>query len=113
MWLDGAIIGWCAVFPLMEDEMDVGFWLRRSVWGRGLATRGLALLLKETDYRPLHARAAFDNYASQRVLQKCGFREIGRGMYTSICRGGEVEEVIYRLDESTSLSTQEESLSVT
>jgi RimJ/RimL family protein N-acetyltransferase len=55
------------------DMRQVGYWLGREFWGRGIATRTLALFLRSIDTRPLYARAAAHNAASIRVLEKCGF----------------------------------------
>jgi RimJ/RimL family protein N-acetyltransferase len=56
-----------------EGKREVGYWLGRAYWGRGIATAALTafLLLEET--RPLYASAAAQNAGSIRVLQKCGF----------------------------------------
>jgi len=47
--------------------------------------------------RPLHARAAGDNVASIRVLQKCGFGIYGRGQGFANGRGAAIEEVLLAL----------------
>jgi RimJ/RimL family protein N-acetyltransferase len=54
----------------------VGYGLGRAHWGRGIASRALALLLADPEVlgvRPLHARVAANNTASIRVLEKNGF----------------------------------------
>lgn len=57
-----------------HDGLDnVGYWLGKDFWGKGIAFRALELLLKEIQSRPLYARVATSNRASLRVLQKCGF----------------------------------------
>jgi len=48
--------------------------------------------------RPLYARAASDNAASLRVLEKAGFRRIGVNRDFAPGRGEEIEETILRLD---------------
>lgn len=54
---------------------QVGYLLSRAHWGRGIATRALALFLEEAERaRPLYAHVARHNTASKRVLEKCGFR---------------------------------------
>ncbi|GAA1984120.1 GNAT family N-acetyltransferase [Catenulispora subtropica] len=58
-------------------ERQVGYWLGRDHWGRGVATTALALFLAEMTTRPVHAYVAPHNTASQRVLDKCGFRPDG------------------------------------
>jgi choline monooxygenase len=56
----------------------VGYWLGREFWGRGLATRALGELVGLVEARPLHAHVVAGNAGSIRVLEKCGFVEIGR-----------------------------------
>ena len=48
--------------------------------------------------RPIFARAAADNIGSMRVLEKCGFRIIGKNKDFANGRGQETEEYILRLD---------------
>ena len=58
---------------MMGEQLAVGYGIARPHWGRGIASRALALLLAEMPIRPLHARAAASNAASVRVLTKNGF----------------------------------------
>jgi RimJ/RimL family protein N-acetyltransferase len=60
-----------------DGRMLVGYWIGREFSGRGLATQALAELLGIVDARPLHAYVAKGNIASIRVLEKCGFVEVG------------------------------------
>ena len=46
---------------------------------------------------PFYARAAKDNIASIRVLEKCGFTISGENKVFSKARGEEVEEFILKL----------------
>ncbi|MCC6678116.1 MAG: GNAT family N-acetyltransferase [Phycisphaerales bacterium] len=72
VFADGVLVGSMARFP--RDGRDfVGYWIAREHWGRGIATRAVALLLAEVPTRPLYARVARHNAASLRVLEKCGF----------------------------------------
>jgi RimJ/RimL family protein N-acetyltransferase len=48
--------------------------------------------------RPIFARAATDNIGSIRVLQKCGFKIIGKNKDFAKGRGEDTEEYILRLD---------------
>ena len=52
---------------------EVGYWIGREYWGRGVATAALALFVEHDRARPLYARVATHNPASVRVLEKCGF----------------------------------------
>ena len=56
-----------------DGQANVGYWVSREHWGKGIASRALELLLHEVATRPLYASAATNNTASLRVLQKCGF----------------------------------------
>lgn len=56
-----------------DGQANVGYWISREHWGKGIASRALELLLHEVATRPLYASAATNNTASLRVLQKCGF----------------------------------------
>lgn len=55
---------------------EVGYWIAREHWGKGLATRALAAFLEIVRARPLYAHVARHNGASLRVLEKCGFRVV-------------------------------------
>lgn len=79
---------------------SVAYWIGRRFWGKGIATRALHALLREIRQRPLYARAAKDNRASVRVLEKCGFRIIGSERAYANARGAEIDEVLLRLDEA-------------
>jgi RimJ/RimL family protein N-acetyltransferase len=92
----GEIAGHVGSF-LRGEERELTYWIGRDHQGRGIATAALTLLLAELSERPLFARAAHDNAASIRVLEKCGFRQIGTGRYFSNSRGVETDEVIMQL----------------
>ncbi len=59
-----------------EGKREVGYWIDRALWGRGIGTDALAAFLHLEQTRPLHAGVAKHNTASLRVLQKCGFTPI-------------------------------------
>jgi RimJ/RimL family protein N-acetyltransferase len=81
------------------DEREVTYWIGRSYWGRGIATGALNAFLTVDPTRPLHARVAYDNVASRRVLEKCGFRVIATERGFAEARSGEIEELVLRLEE--------------
>jgi len=83
----GNIVSWEQ--PDEGSEQEVGYWLGREYWGKGIATRALAAFLEHVTARPLYAYVAKHNLASIRVLEKCGF----------IITGEEAEEVILLLRE--------------
>jgi RimJ/RimL family protein N-acetyltransferase len=93
----GDFVGTVACFQ-MEGQTEVTYWVDRAVWGRGIASQALALLLETVRVRPLFARAASDNAGSLRVLEKAGFRVVGSEVSYATARGTEIEETILRLD---------------
>lgn len=68
----GSLMSWT-----QWDRRQLGYWLGRDHWDRGVATTALALFLSELTFRPVHAYVAGPNIASRRVLEKCGFRPDG------------------------------------
>ena len=58
----------------------VGYWIARPHWGKGIASRALAMFLQEEPRRPLRATAASSHAASRHILEKCGFRCTGLRM---------------------------------
>jgi len=88
----GSIVSW-----EMLGEREIGYWLGKEFWGKGIATRALAEYLDIVKTRPLFAHVARHNIGSQRVLEKCGFTVIGEDKYTNPA-GVEVEEFVLRLD---------------
>ena len=93
--LDGEVVGNMLSWEQSGDTL-VGYWIGREHWGKGVASRALALFLVEVDIRPLHAHVAKHNAGSLRVLEKCGFRVVGE--QTSEEFGMRIDEVILRLD---------------
>jgi len=64
-----------------QDGLDsIGYWVAREHWGRGIATRAVALMLTECTRRPLIATTSALNHPSIRVLQKNGFEVVSRRM---------------------------------
>jgi RimJ/RimL family protein N-acetyltransferase len=94
---DGHLAGSVASFPA-GGQSEVTYWIDRAAWGKGIATRALALLLDLVTARPLYARAASDNAASLRVLHKCGFKAAGTETSFAAGRNEDIEETFLRLD---------------
>ncbi|HET7046139.1 MAG TPA: GNAT family N-acetyltransferase [Gaiellaceae bacterium] len=94
---DGAVAGTIGSFTI-DDRAEVTYWVDRAYWGRGIASAALEALLGMVTERPMFARAASDNAASLRVLEKAGFRRVGVDRGFAAGRGEEIEETIVRLD---------------
>ena len=73
-----AFIGFFHLRPdkITPEEMELGYRLKRNVWGRGLATEGSRVLLgrafSEWSYEKVCARTLAGNLASRRVMEKAG-----------------------------------------
>ncbi|MBG0831885.1 GNAT family N-acetyltransferase [Planomonospora sp. ID67723] len=93
---DGDLVGTIASF-VVEGDREITYWLDRSVWGQGIASRALSLFLAQTATRPLFARAASDNTGSLRVLAKAGFHVVGTESSYAHGRGGDIDETVLRL----------------
>ena len=94
---DGRLVGSIASF-VVEGDTEVTYWIDRSCWGQGIASRALALLLELNPVRPMFARVASDNVGSLGVLLKAGFAVIGTDVGFAHARNAEIEETILRLD---------------
>ena len=71
------IIGGISKF-VMENDAEITYGIDRKFWGQRFATATLKDFLKIEQIRPIYARGAFDNYSSQKVLEKFGFIRIGK-----------------------------------
>lgn len=75
----GDFLGWFHLRPGEDagpDEPELGYRLRRSAWGRGLATEGSRALVDaaftEHGARRVYAQTMAVNTASRRVMEKTG-----------------------------------------
>lgn len=94
--LDNIIVGSIAKF-VMEGDTEITYWMGRKFWGQGIATKALNKFLTIETFRPIFGRVAFDNFGSQRVLEKCGFEKVGSDKGFANARQTEIEEFIYKL----------------
>ncbi|GII63414.1 N-acetyltransferase GCN5 [Sphaerisporangium krabiense] len=83
----GNIVSWWE-----KDERYIGYVFGRPFWGRGIATRALALFLSLERTRPLYADPFAGNTASVRLLEKSGFRRAGA------VRRGDDEQILLVLE---------------
>lgn len=64
----GHLVSW-----VEGGHREVGYWLAREFWGRGVATAALHEFLEIVTERPVEAWVAPTNAGSMRVLEKNGF----------------------------------------
>ena len=94
---DGQVAGNIVSFEQSGTPL-VGYWIGKSFWGRGIATRALSEFLRHVETRPLYARVAKHNVGSIRVLEKCGFHVCCDDRVSSGTDRGEVVELIFKID---------------
>ncbi len=83
----------------MEGEAEITYWIDKKYWGLGIATTALRTFLTIENSRPIFGRVAYDNFGSQKVLEKCGFVKIGADKGFANARQSEIEEFIYKKTE--------------
>jgi RimJ/RimL family protein N-acetyltransferase len=94
--VDGEVAGYICSFT-QHGKREVGYWIGRTFWGRGVATGALAPLLEIEPERPLHAEVAERNLGSRRVLEKCGFVRIGQEDWRDGETGDAILGLVYEL----------------
>ena len=96
------LIGSAGLGQTDDGQTEIGYWLRRSHWGRGFATEaGHAVMdiARSLGHRHLSSGHFEDNPASGHVLRKLGFRPTGRvEQRHSKGRGGTVPCVLFSCD---------------
>ncbi len=95
---DGALIG---NLGIGGDPVSTMYFLDPRHWGNGYATEAIRAFLgwafAAYGLGEIAAGAMADNPASQRVLEKLGFRRTGAGRCKSLARLEETREYLYRL----------------
>ncbi len=94
--VSSVVAGYIASF-YRGEELEVTYWIDRLYWGKSVTTKALRLFLDNQTDRPMYARVAFDNVASVRVLEKCGFNESRRERGYANARACEIEELVMKL----------------
>ena len=66
---------------IAEDQAEVGYWIARPFWGKGICTEALRLVIgycfNEKGFTVLWGDYFPSNPASGRVMEKCGFVDTG------------------------------------
>ena len=95
------LVGSCGLGRRPSGAVEMGYWIARSHWGRGLATEACTALIdiaRTLGLARLEASHFIDNPASARVLEKLGFEPVGIiAPRMSCARGMEVPARLMRL----------------
>jgi RimJ/RimL family protein N-acetyltransferase len=102
----GEFIGWFHFRPPSgspEDEVELGYRLRRAAWGKGYGTEASRALIRkgftEFGVRRVFASTAAENIGSRRVMEKSGlkFLRTYRMVFPGFFNDEEQEDVEYAL----------------
>jgi RimJ/RimL family protein N-acetyltransferase len=79
----GKFVGWFEFYPrkvMVLEEVELGYRLRRSAWGKGYATEGSRALIRkgftELGVQRVVAETMAVNAASRRVMEKAGLKYV-------------------------------------
>jgi RimJ/RimL family protein N-acetyltransferase len=79
----------------------LGYWIRRSCWGQGIATEAagavLARAFRTGELHRVEAHVALENLASQRVVEKLGFQREGVARQIEYIDGHYLDHIQYSL----------------
>jgi [ribosomal protein S5]-alanine N-acetyltransferase len=98
---DDQAVGGCGILPNdgpLRCNAEIGYWLARHCWGRGIGTRVAAVLAERAFEDPAIMRvfAAVHAYnpASVRVLEHCGFVREGVLRLSALKAGTVIDRVL-------------------
>jgi RimJ/RimL family protein N-acetyltransferase len=95
------LVGSCGLGRRPSGAVEMGYWIARPQWGRGIATEACTALIaiaRTLDLATLEGSHFLDNPASARVLEKLGFEAVGIvAPRLSCARGTEVPARLMRL----------------
>ena len=67
--------------PIGEEDAEIGYWIAKPYWNRGIATEALRAMIdycfNVKGFLTLWSDFFIDNPASGRVMEKCGFKDTG------------------------------------
>jgi len=102
---EGRVIGGVGFtkVDLFQEKAEIGYWLGEKYWRQGIMSEALEKMLdfafNELNLRRIEAGTFAENLASQRLLEKFGFRKEGikRQGYRAKATGRIHDDVLYGL----------------
>jgi RimJ/RimL family protein N-acetyltransferase len=95
------LVGACGLGRRPSGAVELGYWIARAHWGRGIATEAATALIEiacALRFSALEASHFIDNPQSGRVLDKLGFQPTGIiAPRPSCARGEDAAARLYRL----------------
>jgi RimJ/RimL family protein N-acetyltransferase len=106
------LVGSCGLGRRPSGAVEMGYWIARPFWGRGVATeacRALVDIARTLGLPSLEGSHFIDNPTSARVLEKLGFEPLGIVAPRMSCaRGAEVPARLMRLRLRDAIEVEEE-----
>lgn len=86
---------------ILRKNAEIGYWLGEDYWGKGIITKAIPQIIdygfKNMDIVRIFARIFETNKASQKVVEKCGFKLEGKYDKTLYKNGEYLDELIYAI----------------
>jgi RimJ/RimL family protein N-acetyltransferase len=102
--IHGEAVGGIGIHPqsdIHRKNAELGYWLAQDFWSKGIITKAIREIVDFAftayDINRVFARPYGSNLASQRVLEKSGFKLEGRFEKTIFKNGEYLDELIYAI----------------
>jgi RimJ/RimL family protein N-acetyltransferase len=111
--VEGEAVGSIGVFPQQDIHClnaEMGYWLSEDWWGKGIMTDAIRQMV-EYGFRTfpvdrIFARPFGSNTASQKVLEKAGFRLEARFQQTLLKNGELLDELVYGIRRNDGMKSE-------
>jgi ribosomal-protein-alanine N-acetyltransferase len=102
--IEGEACGGIGIHPQTDvycKNAELGYWLAEPFWGKGIITQAILQIIpysfKTFDITRLYARPFSKNIASQKVLEKAGFKKEAVLKNAFFKNGEYLDELIYSI----------------
>ena len=102
--IEGEAVGGIGIHPqtdILCKNAELGYWLSEKFWGQGIISRAIPQMVKFAfdtyDVNRVFARPFGTNIASQKVLEKSGFKLEAKLEATIFKNGEYLDELIYSI----------------
>lgn len=102
--VDGKAAGGIGIHPqqdIMKKNAELGYWLGEAYWGKGIVSGAIKQMIDFAfatyEINRVYARPFGINIASQKVLEKCGFKLEARFEKVIFKNGEYLDELIYAI----------------
>lgn len=77
---NGRLIGTISLFDYKNDSLELGYCLEKNYWNQGIMSEACMKVIRfafeDVNVKYLRAKHIDQNIASQKVLEKCGFKYV-------------------------------------